>query len=296
MNLPTGIARALLQQAEQVARHLPMPPVAALHMPGQGQAASGHEAEFCAIELADGSVGLSYVLLGHTLQALLQAHGQATGAERLAGADPLTLAQGLVDGHAVARALALAALNAMTDSAWRRLGYTPPAAGNSLADVQLGPDDHLGMIGFFPPLVSRVQAAGGRLTVVEMDAATVARQQQRFPQVHVTLQRQAIAACNVVVGTSTMLLNDTLDDMLAAAPAAQRFAVIGPSAGLWPDELFRRGVTQMGGTRVTDAAALAAAMREGAPWSRATQKFVIDRSTWPGWQALLAHAPPATRD
>ena len=42
-----------------------------------------------------------------------------------------------------------------------------------------------------------------------------------------------------------MLLSDTLDDMLAAAPRAQRFAVIGPSAGLWPGW---RTLTGMGET------------------------------------------------
>jgi uncharacterized protein len=115
------------------------------------------------------------------------------------------------------------------------------------------------MIGFFPPLVRQVQAQGARLTVVELDAAMVRRQQARFPDVTITLERTQLADCTVVVGTSTMLLNDTLEAMLAAAPLAQDFAVIGPSAGLWPDALFARGVTLMGGTRVVDGAGFRAA-------------------------------------
>lgn len=283
----TPVARALLDQLDAVARRLPPPRVAALHVPRAAPDAPPRDAAFCAIELEDGSFGLSYVLLGDTLDALLRAHTSA-GAPSLAGAGALALARRLDGGTAVERAVALAAANALTASAWRRLGYAPPPAGNSLGDVTLTATDHLGMIGFFPPLVERVQAAGGRLTVVELDAAMVARQRTRYPALDITLERAALAPCNRIVGTSTMLLNDTLDAMLAAAAAAQSFALIGPSAGLWPDALFARGVTLMGGTLVTDGPALRQAMQTGAPWSAASRKFAIDRAGWPGWERLLA--------
>lgn len=284
MNPTPSIASAILSQLAAIAQRHPAPRVRRLHVPHRPGVVGEHDAEFCAIELEDGALGLSYVLLGDTLAALLRAHGG--GDFPLQGADPLALAQRLAGGSAVERAIALAAVNALTDSVWRRVGYEPPPAGNSLGDVQLSAQDHLGMIGFFPPLVKRVAEAGGRLSVVEMNVEMVARQRARFPDVHITLDRADLAPCNVVVGTSTMLLNDTLDDMLAAAPLATRFAVIGPSAGLWPDTLFERGVTLLGGTRVTDPEGFAAAMATGGSWSSATRKFAIKRDDWVGWRAL----------
>lgn len=283
------VAQAVLQQLACIALRHPSPRVRCLHVPRRSPAAGAHDAEFCAIELEDGAFGLSYVLLGDTLQALLAAHGSSTGTP-LAGADPMALAQRLADGSEVERAIALAAINALTDSVWRRVGYEPPPAGNSLGDVVLGPQDHLGMIGFFPPLVQRVADAGGRLSVVEMNAEMVARQRERYPQVTIGLDRSLLAGCNRVVGTSTMLLNHTLDDMLAAARSATHFAVIGPSAGLWPDALFERGVSLLGGTRVTDPVAFGAAMAAGESWSSATRKFAIAREGWPGWHALTGSA------
>jgi uncharacterized protein (DUF4213/DUF364 family) len=280
----TPIASALLRQLDAIAQRHPAPRVRRLHLPNRLESQGEMDAEFCAIELEDGAFGLSYVLLGDTLAALLRAHG--AGALPLAGAEPLTLARRLMDGDAVERAIALAAINALTDSVWRQVGYEPPPAGNSLGDVTLGAQDHLGMIGFFPPLVKRVAEAGGRLSVVEMNAGMVARQRERFPNVHITLDRADLNPCNVVVGTSTMLLNDTLDAMLAAAPNAKRFAVIGPSAGLWPDALFERGVTLLGGTRVVDAKRFREAMAAGESWSDATRKFAIARATWAGWRAM----------
>lgn len=282
---PTPIAADILRQLHTIAQHWPSARVKRLHVPRRPPDAGEHDAEFCAIELADGGFGLSYVLLGDTLQQLVAAHGSSADAP-LAGADPMLLASRLAGGSAVERAIALAAVNALTDSVWRRTGYEPPPAGNSLGDVVLGPDDHLGMIGFFPPLVQRVAEAGGRLSVVEMNAGMVERQRARYPQITIGLDRGLLAPCNTVVGTSTMLLNDTLDDMLAAAPRATRFAVIGPSAGLWPDPLFARGVTLLGGTRIADTQAFADAMAVGESWSAATRKFAITREAWPGWQAL----------
>lgn len=278
------IAQALTQQLHAIEAGWPTPRVRRLHLPRRDTAAGQHDAEFCAIELDDGAFGLSYVLLNHTLDALLAT--AETSALPLAGADPMALARRLIDGDAVERALALAAINAMTDSVWRRIGYEPPEAGNSLGDIALTAHDHLGMIGFFPPLVRRVAEAGGRLSVVEMDEAMVLRQRERFPGVTIGLDRTLLTPCNAVVGTSTMLLNDTLDAMLAAAPNATRFALIGPSAGLWPDALFARGVTLLGGTRVTDGPGFEQALAKGDSWSAVTRKFAIARDGWPGWQAL----------
>jgi uncharacterized protein (DUF4213/DUF364 family) len=282
------LAPALLAQLETIAARFPPPGVVRLHIPAEapGDASGPKDAKFCAIELADGAFGLSYILLGDTLDALVHQH-PGVGNLPLAGADPLQLARRFAGGSLVERAVALAAINALTDSVWRQIGYVPPSARNSLGDVQLGNTDHLGMIGFFPPLVRQVQALAARLSVLELDEAMVRRQQERFPGVHITLDRAALATCNKVVGTSTMLLNDTLDAMLAAAPQAEEFAVIGPSAGLWPDALFARGVTLLGGTRVADGAAFVDAMAHCESWSAASRKFAISRNQWPGWDTLM---------
>ena len=128
---PTPIATALLQQLAAIAtRWWPSPKVRRLHIPQRPGEAGEHDAEFCAIELEDGAFGLSYVLLGGTLDRLLARHGSDRH-DALAGADPMALAQRLAGGDEVERAVALAAVNALTDSVWRRVGYTPPPAGNS---------------------------------------------------------------------------------------------------------------------------------------------------------------------
>ena len=281
------IANELVAQLQVIALRFGSPGIVGLHVPATKlvPGAPARDAEFCAVELDDGSFGLSYVLLGDTLDQLT---GRLRAGEALAGTRALDMVAKFTGRSPVERALALACINALTDSVWRQIGYTPQPAGNSLGELQLTGHDHLGMIGFFPPLVRKVQACGAQLTVVELDEATAQRQRQRFPDVRVTLDRSALARCNQVVGTSTMLLNDTLDEMLAAAPHADSFAVIGPSAGWWPDALFARGVTLMGGTRIVDSGRFRQAMASGESWGGSAQKFTLARVDWPGWKVLLA--------
>ena len=283
------LAPTLLRQLRAIDRHLPAPRVRRLHLPPV-LPERPREAEFCAIELADGAFGLSYVLLDQSLAQLIARHRPAGAGDAppLVGADALALAAAFGGSDGAANALALAAINALTQSAWRRLGYAPPAADNSVGDVALAPGDHLGMIGGFTPLVRQVLNVGAALSIVELDAQKVQRLQAEFPQILATLDRAALAPCNKIVATSTMLLNGTLDAMLAACPAATEFALIGPSAGLWADALFERGVTRLCGTQVVDGAACAEAMARGERWGGAARKFAIDRAAWPGWQALLA--------
>ena len=90
------------------------------------------------------------------------------------------------------------------------------------------------MIGFFPPLIQRVLDAGAQLTVVELRADLVGEREGYW----VTQDPAALRRCNKVLSTSTVLLNHTLDAMLAHCAGARRLAMVGPGAGCLPDALF----------------------------------------------------------
>jgi hypothetical protein len=59
------LATELLACLDRLADVDPLPPVAALHLPADS-AAGARDGEFCALELADGSIGLSYVSPSNT--------------------------------------------------------------------------------------------------------------------------------------------------------------------------------------------------------------------------------------
>ena len=140
------------------------------------------------------------------------------------------------------------------------------------------------MIGLFTPLLARVLASGATLTVLELKAH-LAGQHEGY---RVTLDADELRHCDKVVATGTLVLNDTLERMLALCERARWIALIGPSMGCLPDALFARGVTLLGGSWVTEPEAYLDALRRGEQRAGLAQKVAITPSTYPGFEALLA--------
>ena len=268
-----------LQQLERIGVRLSLPAVRALHLPplSDGIRKWG---EFCALELEDGSLGLSYVMLGDTLERLTEVH-QTLGLE---GADALAVARGYVGGHDLQRTLGFAAANAITRHFFDRAAYAPPDSTDSIGGLQPRAGEHIGMIGYFAPLAGRIVDSGARLTVIELRADLVGSQQG----FEITLDATRLQTCDKVLSTSTILLNDTLDDVLAHCAGSRRFVMIGPSAGCLPDALFARGVTGLGGTWIEDRDDFVAILPTGESWSRCARKTMLGAADYPGTEALLA--------
>lgn len=271
------ISEDLLSLLERLASLGPLPRVTQLHLPPP--AADGtRDGEFCAVELDDGSLGLSFVLLGDTLARLRNADADA-----VVGMASLELARRYAERGGIERTLGFAAVNALTRHLFDRAGYEPPPAQGSIGDLDLAPGDHVGMVGLFPPLVKQVLETGARLTVIELreDLAGL-REGWR-----VSLDPADLAACNKVLSTSTVLLNDTLETILSHCRAAQRVSLVGPGAGCLPDPLFARGVTLLGGSWIVDVEGFKAALASGVSWSPFARKVAIRRDAYPGTPALI---------
>jgi len=271
----------LLVLLERFAARTPLPRVRALHLP-PAALANTKAGEFCAVELDDGSLGLSFVLLDASTRRLVTDGGDPSLG--LEGADALAVARWFSGAPGSRRALGFATVNAITRCLFDRAGFVPAASPNSIGILDPMATDHIGMIGLFPPLLKDLLATGAKLTVVELrDDLAGERDGYR-----VTTDRSELATCNKVISTSTLLLNDSLDTMLAACSQSRSFALIGPGAGCLPDPLFARGVTLVGGTWITDPDAFRAALTMGAPWTAAARKAAIRRDDYPGVEALLA--------
>lgn len=279
------IADEMLALLERALRGAPVPKVRALHLPPAPWSGK-REGEFGAIELDDGALGLSYVLLDGLLDKLaIDAHGGAAGAG-LIGADALAIARHWAGHDAALRTIGFAAVNALTRHLYDRVGFVAPPATDSIGGLAPRAGEHIGMIGYFPPLVSQVTASGARLTVLEL-REDLAGARDGF---HITLDARELSACDKVLSTSTVLLNDTLDAVLAHCSKARAFAMIGPGASCLPDALFARGVTLIGGTWIERPAAFKQALANGTPWGPHARKFAIARDAYPGIAALLAAA------
>jgi len=274
-----NLAHELVAMLERFAARSALPKIRALLLPPPSVPTIA--GEFCAIELDDGSLGLSYVLLDESTRRLVAQGGDP--ALGLQGADALAIARWFRDRAGTHRVVGFAAVNALTRCFFDRCGFVPGPSGDSIGMVAPHAKDHVGMIGLFPPLVKHIVQSGASLTVVEL-RSELAGERDGY---RVTTDRRELATCNKVIATSTLLLNDTLDAMLAACATAQTFAVIGPGGGCLPDPLFARGVTLLGGTWITDPMLFCASLSAGASWTAAARKSAIKREDYPGFEALL---------
>ncbi len=272
-----SVAAEIVGLLERLAVVASPPRVRGLHLPPVDRQ-DEKEGEFCALELAGGIMGMSYVLLGDTRERLA-----ALDAASLRNADALQVARWYATGEGVRRTVGFAAANALCRWFFDRVGFTPDASRDSIGELQPAPGDRIGMVGHFGRLIERIVASGAELTVIELRPDLVGD----YPGYRVTLDPGALAGCNKVLSTSTVLLNDSLEPILANCHNSRYFAMVGPGAGCLPDPLFARGVTLLGGTWVTDPDAFRAALLAGESWSPHTSKFALAPTAYPGFQELL---------
>jgi uncharacterized protein len=174
--------------------------------------------------------------------------------------------------------LAMAALNAICSHVMRSGRITIDSATDSLGLLDIRAEDHIGMVGFFSPLIDRIEACGARLTVVELDDSY----RKLHPQIHITLNTAELHGCNKVLCTSTTVYNNTLDAILGHCNADACISVVGPTAGFFPDPLFNRGVAVVGGTLIHDGALFMRLVSEKKRWSAARRKICFQKKTYTG--------------
>jgi uncharacterized protein (DUF4213/DUF364 family) len=273
-----SFASDCLRQLARLDERWRLPRIRALHLPPDPTPGEPR-GEFCALELEDGTLGLSYVLLDDTL-ARLRAADPSLG---LAGVPVFEVARQLADDAGPRKALGLAAVNAASRWFFDRAGWQPDPSIDSIGAIDPRPGEHIGMIGLFTPLIPRVLAAGARLTVVELKPH-LAGERDGW---RVTLDARELGSCDKVLSTGTLLLNDTLEHMLGLCRHARVIAMVGPSVGCLPDALFDRGVTLLGGSWVLDAPAYVDALRSGEQRQGLAHKVATVPVAYPGFSTLL---------
>jgi uncharacterized protein len=276
-----AITRWLVEAAERIdgalgstrVRRVILPPI--MEKPGK-------EGEFLAVQLDDGSVGLAFAILGDTLEAL---HARAPDGVK-PGIAAMELVRGYATGDLPARVLGLATINALARRLYDRAGFVPDDSTDSFGSLALAPGDRLGMVGYFTPLIREARALGIPVTVLELRAELVREE----PGLSVTLDAKRLSACNKIVSTSTLLLNDTFEQVSALWRSADAVAIVGPSAGCPPDPLFAAGVSAVGTAWVVDSETFLARLDAGEKWGSSSRKVTLTKQGYPGLDALLRAA------
>lgn len=164
------------------------------------------------------------------------------------------------------RALAIATLNALTETLWQRDGAPAGctlAFGDAFQSVRYSFADEVVLIGAFVPYMRALRKAAQSFKVLEKDPSTLKPDEMQY---YVPAEQAALVLpqADVLITTGTTLTNQTLESLLSMLKPSAEVAVIGPSAPLLVKSFAQRGVTIIGGTRVTEPNTLLDLLAEGA--------------------------------
>jgi len=194
---------------------------------------------YTAVLLEDGSAGVAYTF-----------HEQAAagcsvfrGRRPLAGCSTQEVLQYLGSSDPVESAVGLAVANALVNRP-----YPGQEEGDILGVLSVRPEDRVGMVGYFGPLVAPLEKRVRELTIFERNAA---RSEKVLPAEE-ALER--LPSCDVSIITSTALILGDLDGLLEAASTCREVALVGASTPLACTVFASRGVTLLSGVIVKDAA------------------------------------------
>jgi uncharacterized protein (DUF4213/DUF364 family) len=262
----------LIDAIEAACQDNNVPAVSGIHLPPV-RADGTPCKKFGAIELADGSCGFFPTHFDNALPAL---HG-AIESVPILGYCALSLAQEFASKNAALCTLGLGACNALSQHHFANTPHPLDLAPDPLVGLHPRSGDHVGMVGFFRPLLDLVPDEAS-LTIIEQDARFLG-EVGRFT---VTLDLAQLKDCNPVFITALTLLNGTLDEVLSHCSTSARIAVIGPTASCLPEPLFARGVEAVGSARVVRLTHFREKLLTGQPWAKTVAKYCIHRDQYPG--------------
>jgi uncharacterized protein (DUF4213/DUF364 family) len=153
----------------------------------------------------------------------------------------------------IRRAVGVAAMNALAALCWDRRPHPDvdlELGVDAFDAANIAPGKLVVVVGAFIPFLRELKRREQPYLVLEQDPATLKADEMPFYR-HASQAFEVASQADVILITGTTLLNDTLDDLLAAVNPDACKVVVGPTVGLVPDAYLRRGCDILGSIRVT---------------------------------------------
>ena len=211
---------------------------------------------YTGIVLSTGHAGMSYTPVQEIPEAVCcpRSHAKMPQAGNLLNLPVADLMEYALDDNVLKASVGIATINALSAILLEddHCPYKPSAYGNALDLIQISKEDTVVMVGAFPPFIKRIQEITKKLFVIEKNPRAVGKGGSVEIEPEARLQ-EIIPTGTVLIITGVTLVNHTLEPILGLARNARDIVVVGPTASVYPEPLFKRGVTVLGGVRVTDA-------------------------------------------
>lgn len=207
---------------------------------------------YTAVLLADGYCGVAMTNPGGMPDEADDCCRSELALRPLGGRPAVELLELLRSSRTVERAVGLACANA--------LGNRPGAAdqnGDVLDFLDLRPQDTVGMVGFFRPMLDELNRRVSRLKIFEQI------EQPQGELLPTRLAPQLLPECQVALISATTIVNNTLEKLLQSCGNCRQVVLLGASTPLAPEAFAATPVTHLCGVQVTNAAAVLTIVSEG---------------------------------
>lgn len=203
---------------------------------------------YTAVRMERGNTGLAYTFRERDFQCCPDGSGKTSLTGRNAG-DILSF---LGSGHRIESSLGLATANALIEHREEDM-----LAGDILDVISLGPEDRVGMVGFFQPIVETIRERAGSLEIFEQN---VSRSPELLPE---DKAYENLPSCSAAIITATAIVNRTLDGLLDAARDCREVVLLGASTPMFPEAFRGTPLTMLSGVVVTDPGEILRVVSEG---------------------------------
>lgn len=205
---------------------------------------------YTGVKLSDGHGGVSYTFRDD----LGASCGVIRNAGHLRGMPASEAVKWMLSENLGEAAIGTATVNAVLNRGYRR--------GKNVAEsVICEPQDVVGMVGWFCPLVWKFQGAG-EFYIFERHPETCAP--SGIARILGSDKAEEILGkCTKVILTGTSFVNGTASRLLSACHNAKEIVIVGASTPMCPEVLREYGVTLLAGTQITDADLMLRIVAEG---------------------------------
>ncbi|MBN2776159.1 MAG: DUF364 domain-containing protein [Bacteroidales bacterium] len=159
--------------------------------------------------------------------------------------------------------LRIAVLNGVSAKQIENAGYKIIDNSDPIDLIDISKIKTITIVGAFRSYIDLLSETGVNLKVLEMDKNMLSEEHQKY-FVPANQYPNVIPNSDLVIITGLTLINNTIDGLLKSASKKNKIIVVGPSANIFPEFLFKNGVSIIGATKYTNPDLLFKLIAEGA--------------------------------
>lgn len=222
---------------------------------------------FTGVKLSTGHGGVAFTPIGEIPEAVCcpTTAARMPRAGTLAGAPAWDCLAFATERNVLKSAIGVASINGATHLTLES-GIRPEGEiviGEDGFDLlKIAPHETVSLIGAFGPYIRRLKKMGNPFFIVERNPLALRDEEKPFYRAE-SQMAQALEKSDVVIVTGTAIVNQTIDAILSALRKESRVAIIGPTASMWPEAFFRRGIQVMAGIRILNSDSMIRILKEG---------------------------------